>query len=722
MGEKSIINQTFKKCFFFSCAVLLLLTFWTRHTFPFSSLYDGNLVEMEILSHVENPAPGEVITLAAILTPTKKWHIYWKNPGDSGLPTTFKWETNGSPVEVEALFPTPARITLSESQSTSEKGTQFINYGYEGKTVFFFKLLIPDNTTHSQIKLTCKASWLACKEECIPGSKEITLTLPLRKIEEPPRLINKEVFSQGNYDHLPQSIKGKATFFQEGKALIIHVDRFLEEDKKDLNEIKEAYFFVEEKDWVTHSKPQEVSVENTNLALRIPLNTHKDLKRCRGVLWIKDKNGTTYSYTLSMLARETIPTPQKTHPSAGNKLEATDFYWMLMLAFLGGIILNIMPCVFPILSLKAISFSHEKSSYAEGIAYTLGVLTSFLILGIAVITLKGLGHNLGWGFQMQSPLFISILMYVMFMIALNLCGFFEITWMPGAKSHASQNNHFKGSFLTGVLTTAVATPCTAPFMATAIGYALTQNNSIIILFVFLSLGLGVAFPMLLLSLVPFIRRMMPSPGKWMEIFKKILSLPMYATTLWLIWVLSQEIGDWGWIYGIGGILILSTSIWMYQKLKPKKTTQKMMWGILTMAVASIPLWFISKNPTPIKTSALSQESTVPYSKKALEELLKEDKPVFVYATAAWCLTCKFNEIFLSSHSIAEEFTKRGIAVMKADWTNHDEEITQFLTQFQRQGVPLYVYYPKGGEKPIILPQLLTQSIILEHLDEKNRSS
>jgi thiol:disulfide interchange protein len=406
----------------------------------------------------------------------------------------------------------------------------------------------------------------------------------------------------------------------------------------------------------------------------------------------------------------------------------------LLLAFLGGIILNLMPCVFPVLSIKALSLvSHAHYSAREirrqGYVYTLGVLASFMALALFLILLKAGGDQIGWGFQFQSPVFVLTMAYLMFAVGLSLSGVFYVGGsIAGAGAGLTQRPGYSGSFFTGVLATLVATPCTAPFMAAALGYALAQP-ALQLISIFLSLGLGLALPYLLLSCWPSLQRWLPRPGAWMERAKQCLAFPMYAAAIWLVWVLVQQAGADAVILALGGMLLLALAAWIYNATR--NLSDQGRWAgnfsvlLLVATALGVGVSQVNQSGNSLVASDTAAASTKnvnweAYSDARLQSLLADGKPVFLNFTASWCISCLVNErVALGTDKVRQAFAQQGITYLKGDWTNKDPEITAFLKKFNRSGVPLYVFYPAGqAQQPKELPQILTPDIVVAAVSEQ----
>jgi thiol:disulfide interchange protein len=396
----------------------------------------------------------------------------------------------------------------------------------------------------------------------------------------------------------------------------------------------------------------------------------------------------------------------------------------MLLALLGGVILNLMPCVFPVLSIKALALikhaRHEpRQTKLHGLAYTLGILASFLLLGTILIALKAGGAEIGWGFQFQSPLFVLAVAYLMFTVGLSLSGVFSIgSSVAGVGSSLAGRSGYSGSFFTGVLATIVATPCTAPFMGAAVGFALSQPP-VVLLMVFLSLGLGLALPYLLLSNWPSLQRRLPKPGVWMDRLKQGMAFPMYAAAVWLVWVLAQQSGINSIVVALGGMVAIAFAAWLYEATKySEKTAQRTGLGfsVLLLSAALFGGYFgVEEAPASAVAAETADSHWEPYTPARLKELRSAGKPIFLNFTAAWCISCLVNEkVALSQDAVIDAFARGGITYLKGDWTNRDPEITRILAEFGRSGVPLYLYYPAGvSTSPVILPQILTPEIVTQ---------
>ena len=385
---------------------------------------------------------------------------------------------------------------------------------------------------------------------------------------------------------------------------------------------------------------------------------------------------------------------------------------VLLFALAGGMILNLMPCVFPILSIKVLSFTMnhktDRSRHIHGLVYTAGVVSSFVLIAIAMLSLRAAGESIGWGFQLQSPLFVIFLIYLFFVMGLGLSGYLEIGSSLMSVGQNSQGEEgLRSSFMTGVLATTVASPCTAPFMGPALGFAVSQSATIAVL-VFAFLGLGMALPFILLAWIPGLTKRLPKPGHWMDVFKQFLAFPIYLTAVWLLWVAGRQTSIDVAAAVVIGLVLLVMGLWVW-KLNSKPTTRVLAAATLAAALA-VPVLAISE--TEVEPDFLA------YSPELLADLRADSQPVFINLTADWCITCLVNErIALSSEKVKQLMRDNGINYLKGDWTNSDPQITELLERFNRSGVPLYLLYPRGQGEAEILPQILTESMVVDALNK-----
>jgi thiol:disulfide interchange protein len=418
--------------------------------------------------------------------------------------------------------------------------------------------------------------------------------------------------------------------------------------------------------------------------------------------------------TVAPLLQAGAAQPSKTPPDSATDSDAGSVLLMLLLAFLGGSILNLMPCVFPILSLKVFSFATgtDDAKHHHGWVYSAGVVSSFVLVAAVLISLQQAGAAVGWGFQLQSPHFVALLAYLFFVMGLALSGVIELgSNFMGIGSSLADREGYSGSFFTGVLATVVASPCTAPFMGTALGFAVTQPAAIALL-IFAALGAGMAAPMLLLSYSSRLRALMPKPGPWMETFKEILAFPLYATAIWLLWVAGRQTSINAMAGLLVGMLALALGLWLWRRSSTFGRGLGAASILLALAIVASPI--LDRDASDAATSANAATDSE-FSEQRLQQLLNEGQPVFVNVTADWCITCLANErSTLGTDTVLKAMADKSIVYLRADWTNYDPSIADFLARFNRNGIPLYlVYSGRNGEEPEILPQILTPGIVLD---------
>ena len=555
----------------------------------------GSHVQAELVAERTALAPG-VNQVALRLVPEPGWHTYFREPGDTGLPTTLKWTLPEGLVAGEIQWPHP------ETFRTGDETT----YGYSRETLHVVPITVAPETAGSTATLVAHASWLACNDICIPGKAQLSLTLPVQKA--------------------PGALTHWAAAFDAARAPVADA-------------------------------PAEPAA------------------------------------TPSLLL-------------------------VLGFALLGGLVLNLMPCVFPVLSIKAVSImeargAEHRHQRGHALAYTAGVVLSCLAAAGALLGLRAMGQALGWGFQLQSPVFVAIIAYLLFALALSLSGLVQFgTSIMGVGQSLAVRDGYAGSFFTGVLAVVVASPCTAPFMGTALGYALVQPAGIALL-VFAALGLGLALPFLAIGFVPALGRLLPRPGRWMETFKQAMAFPLYLTVVWLVWVLARQSGTDAVPIVLSGLVLIAAASWLMQHAA--LAARALRYAALAGAAGLlfVPALDVAQaRPAP----AVAHADAEPYSDARLAELRAQGRPVFVNLTADWCLTCKVNErVALASDTVREAMARRGVVVLTGDWTRADPAITRVLERFDRAGVPLYLLYAPSGD-PVVLPQILTRDTMVAEIE------
>ena len=673
-------------------------------------------VKAKLIASVDAVHPGDEILVGVQELIIPHWHTYWINPGDSGLPTTINYTLPEGASAGDIQWPTPKRIVLGP----------VTNYGYENEVILLSKIKVPYTIeVGKEFAINAQVKWLVCDDICIPQQVNLSLNLPVASTGTPSG--NGSALVKVAQNSLPTSSPWPIELTKTDSTLAIQ----LKNTQFKTNTIKEVSFYSDKWGKVKHSADQPWKLSNNTLELQLtsgdePLSHDEKLTGVLSITLADSDSTITQGYLISAIA-VSVPSITPITPEAVVTTQAPEIILptALLLALLGGVVLNLMPCVFPVLSIKALGLIKHanESSHANklhGLAYTLGILVSFSILGSLLIALKAGGAQIGWGFQFQSPLFVIGVAYLMFSVGLSLSGVFTIGGsIIGVGSSLANRSGYSGSFFTGVLATIVATPCTAPFMGAAIGFALTQPPASLIA-IFWSLGLGLALPYLILSQWPALQKRLPKPGLWMEQLKQGLAFPMYGAAVWLVWVLAQQSGINAIAIALTGMVIIAFATWLYETTKsahkPTQLIGASFSGISLILVLIASYVGIDRPPTTLATTTLSTKNYEAYTPSRLNELRNAGKPVFVNLTAAWCISCLVNEkVALSQDSVISAFKAGEITYLKGDWTNRDDEITQLLSEFGRSGVPLYIYYPgkqSALRNPIVLPQVLSPEIVI----------
>lgn len=672
-------------------------------------------VQAQLVASVTAVQPGAEIYLGVNQQIIPHWHTYWVNPGDSGNATSIVWTLPEGATASDIIWPAPGRFSLGP----------ITNYAYENTVTLLSKITVPVNLQEGDsFTVGALVDWLVCKEECIPQQVELGLSLPV--VANATEVGAGSAHIQDALARLPIAspwpVRAAQTAINPETAqgeLHLQVDfsaagAALQDQLAQINDI---WFYPYDWGRIAQSAQQvrvdlAEAVQLTIPTGEAPLAPGDSLA---GVLVIREQQGITRGYEINAPITTAVIEGSTDNNSFG-------FLTALLFALVGGVILNLMPCVFPVLSLKALSLvSHAHYSprdiRRQGYVYTLGVLVSFALLALVLLLLKTGGNQIGWGFQFQSPTFVLFIAWLLFAVGLSLSGvFFMGGAVAGVGSSLTEKPGYSGSFFTGVLATLVATPCTAPFMAAALGYALVQPP-VQLLAIFLSLGFGLALPYLLLSCWPRLQRWLPRPGLWMERAKQLLAFPMYAAAIWLVWVLVQQTGASGVIVALGGCLLIALAAWLYDSTRASSDKNRRLGSIIALMLILLATAGGVKQldaSVPGAQTAEVDANWEAYSDARLQELLAEGKPVFLNFTASWCISCLVNEqVALSTQAVKNTFQQQGITYLKGDWTNKDPQITAFLKKFNRSGVPLYVFYPAGNAaNPHELPQILTPDLVV----------
>ncbi len=720
--------------FFYALVFIAASAGWTSANAQFSnkpalatsSVVSTPQVRAELVAHApEGLTPGQTVWVGLWLTHQKDWHTYWKNPGDSGLPTELTWELPPGLDMGETAWPVPRLFRIGK----------LANYGYDGQVLLAAPMQVPASFKPppggmGQIDIRLRATWLACRVECIPEEGSFVLQLPVRSSTA----MHSALFAQAQGAQ-PQPLQGQSHITVEGERLQLRVTGLPAS---------------------VHGQPLEVFAETPAVLVPAAVPGQDWTQAWQGDTWtaslpLSPERGASPAQLPLVLApegRSAGDAPQGWHtvaavegqwsraapltgvsPALAAALAANQqasqplaasggvLLTALLGGLIGGLLLNLMPCVFPVLAIKVMGFArhgnHQRAQRLGGVAYTLGVVLSFMALGGLLLALRAAGEQLGWGFQLQSPAVVAVLALLFTLIGLNLAGVFEFgQFVPGRLATLQARHPAGDAFLTGVLAVAIASPCTAPFMGAALGFAIDMPAPQA-LAVFAALGVGMALPYLLTAWVPAVVGWLPRPGAWMDTFRRAMAFPMFATVVWLVWVLGQQSG----IDGAGALLALlvagSSVVWA---LTLRGRTRIVIASVL-IAFSAWLAGTIGPNvlrpmeaPAPVAgvgstPGALWQ----PWSAQRVQELTAQGKPVFVDFTAAWCVTCQYNKRnALQDAGVLADFDKRGVTLLRADWTRRDSAITTALAQLGRNGVPVYVLLAPG-RAPVVMSEILSVS-------------
>lgn len=663
-----------------------------------SNVQQSPRATVSLVSENAAVSPGQTVRIGLRQRLAPHWHTYWKNPGDAGSPPNIAFNLPEGVTVGEIDWPGPDRFIIGPVAS----------YGYENEIVFPMSLSVPrDAQPGSRLLIEANADWVVCEKECIPEEGKFRLSLPVEAIARPASAVIRALFDTAD-ERRPQALPWKASASVGKSTLQLLVNG----EGISPQSVQSALYFPESWGIVDHVAEQSLKVEKGALSLTLQKGQGFTPGTSRGLLSITDGGGQKRWFALELTPAAAAAT------TASETAPGLPLWQMAFFAFLGGLILNLMPCVFPVLAIKAaalagMSGSDRREVRLSAVFYTLGVLTAFMTLALALLAVRAGGNAVGWGFQFQSPLFVAAMCWLMLAIGLNLSGVFEVgSSLAGAGQGLAQRKGHSGSFFTGLLAVLVATPCTAPFMGAAIGSALVAP-ALHSLLVFAMMGVGLALPFLLLGLFPAVAQRLPRPGMWMVRLRQAMAFPMYATAAWLLWVLAQQAGEAGLRMALAGTILVGLLGWLLGL--GQQGVQKPWWPrsvALACCAGLIGLMVSLDSTEPAAASSRQQAATAEaYSAERLAGLRAEGKPVFINMTAAWCITCLVNErTTLSTAAVQQSMRDHDIVYMKGDWTSRDPAITAFLQSFGRDGLPFYVFYPPNKE-PVVLPPVLTQAIV-----------
>jgi thiol:disulfide interchange protein DsbD len=674
-------------------------------------------VRAELLAHApEGIAPGKPLALGLRIDHQPHWHTYWKNPGDSGLPTRLDWTLPAGFQAGEIEWPTPRRLPIGP----------LLNYGFEGTLLLPVTVQVPAGFAAETLEVKLRAEWLVCKDICIPEGGEFVLQLPARAAQA-----GHTALFEAARAARPQAAAGAS-----GRAEV--VDGALQVRIAGLPAAwqgRALHFFPETPGVLHNAAVPEARWQGGTWIARLAL----DAARTEGperLPVVLATDGERAGLALDVA----VATPWPPLPAAGAApateaapgtapptpatppAKALGLGLALVMALVGGALLNLMPCVFPVLSLKVFGFAHHahdrRGLLAGGLAYTAGVVLTFVALAALLLALRAGGEQLGWGFQLQSPGFVAALAVLFTLIGLNLAGVYEAgTLLPGSVAALRARHRLVDSLLTGVLAVAVASPCTAPFMGAALGLAVTLPAAQA-LAVFAALGLGMALPYLMASAWPALAARLPRPGPWMAHFKSLMAFPMFATVVWLVWVLGQQAGIDGAAALLGLLVAIAFAAWAFGATTLGPAARRGL-GVVALALVAaalawaLPAW---RHEAVVRGQAAG-ERWATWSPERVQQALAEGRPVFVDFTAAWCVTCQFNKrTTLDRADVLAAFEARRVLLLRADWTRRDAAISAELARLQRSGVPVYALHAPGGAGPTLLSEILSGEELLRALE------
>jgi len=632
------------------------------------------------------PSAGSRVTLAFLMRPAPQWHGYWQNPGDAGLPTRVTWTAPKGMTFGALHYPVPQPLLIAG----------LMNYVYERDYALLLTADVPRGLAPgAKLPISAKLDWLACNPStCVPESATLSTVLTVGDGAIAPD-------TRARFDRwraaLPRPLGAPAHYEVANGRFRIELPLPAAIDAT------KAYFFAGTDGAIDYAAPQTVAHDGDRLVIETKARPNPPAS-VDGLVRLGPDLGLSVSAARGKVAPAAAG-------ASGQKSDGGGFWPALGGAILGGLLLNIMPCVFPILSLKALSLARaggdEREARGEALAYTLGVVVVCAALGATVLGLRAAGGLAGWAFQLQDPRVIGGLLLLVLAIGLNLAGLFELPVLSGGGALAGAGGK-TGAFWTGALAAFVATPCAGPFLGVALGAALLLP-AVEGMAIFIGLGLGLAVPFLLLGFIPAVRRWLPRPGAWMDTFRHVLAVPMLVTALGLAWILGRQAGVNGMGIGLAGALLLALGLWWSGRRQAALKTGAW-WPALAALIGAALL--IATVPQNAAVASPAAEGTVKFDETRLAELRKQGRPVFLYFTADWCLTCKVNEkAAIERSEVAKAFAEKKIVVMVGDWTRGDPAISRFLGQHGRSGVPFYLFYPAGGGEPRELPQILTPGLL-----------
>jgi thiol:disulfide interchange protein len=693
--------------------------------------FTGGQVDADLVSDTEAVVLGQTLRLGVRLRMEEGWHTYWRHHGDAGAPTEITWHLPEGFSAGPLAWPAPEKY--------SEDG--LIVFGYADETFLSSRIQVSETLlADTTLVFQAEVDWLVCREVCIPGGDMLRLEIPVRLGQAAPA--NEALF--GRYDkrvpaELAHDARVRLGYNVTATVGNVLVNLDLEATGDEVVELVD--FYPAEADaFIFH--PPTKNVDNSGcLQLQLELyEAQNKVEVLPGLLVYrvggKEKHHARVTLDLTRSSGQGGVVPRS--PFVTASAPAHSFFVFVLMGMLGGLILNLMPCVLPVISLKVLSLvSQAGTDRAQvrrlGLLFSAGIILAFLGLAATVVALKAGGEQIGWGFQFQAPGFVVAMAALIFVLGLSLFGVFTVQ-LPGTQGSfggLADGESGLSSFLNGILATILATPCTAPFLGAALGFAFAQEAGAIVT-IFAAIGVGMALPYIALALQPGWMRFLPRPGAWMEAFKQFMGFMLMATVLWLLWVLGKQLGMEAVVWTGAFLLVLAVGAWIIGTWIDLRSSTGRRLGAWVLALGlSFAAYLLFVHPVLATMEAWEEGEVVSdemdwqaFSSAKLEELIAQNRLIFVDFTAEWCLTCKVNErMILTQKRVRDKFIELDVALVKADWTRPNKQIKALLNSFGRSGVPLYVIYPKGHpEHPLVLPEIITVNLVLAKLDEANAAA
>ena len=678
-------------------------------------LQADEIIEASLIAERAVTTPGDSFNIGLYQVIPEGWHTYWRNPGDFGLPIELEWDVPDGVEIGEIHWPAPEELPLGDGA--------IMDYGYHDEVVLALPVRVAEDFSGDSLTFNVVAEWQVCEEVCVPETRELSLTVDVGpepwNTEDAFWMIQAAIEAE---PALADALSGVMQRFDDQLVLMLE-GAFLD------GEWRELTFFPFDGSLIAHAVEPQVQTDEQgrlNLTYEASFKMGPELSLPQsGLLAVERHLGGDFwereVVEFRFDAGEVGIVPETPTLPAPEQAMDANLLTILVFAFLGGLILNLMPCVFPVLSIKVLKFvevAHADAARVRsyGLLFLAGVVLSFVLLAGLLVGLREFGLPVAWGFQLQIPIVVAVLGLLFFTIGLNLLGVFEIGGsVQGLGAGLADDDGARGAFFTGVLAVVVAAPCVGPMAAGALGLALTQP-AIVVLAVAAMMGVGLALPFVVLAFAPQLLRYLPKPGAWMVTFKQFLAFPMFASMVWLVWVLSIQAGSMGVLWFGLAVLAMSFGIWA---VKQSSGVWKLI-GAVGFAAMLFSVLVIARLPAATSTSTVAEHEQI-WSADTVVEAQMAGRAVFVDVTAAWCVTCQVNKMrVLSDGDVQAAFNAANVVQMKADWTNRDDDITQLIYSHGQAGVPLYLFYPAGGGEAVVLPNILTEDVVLDAIRAATR--